>query len=59
MFKRISLNEDIHDSKKRNGYSDLNQRHQFEYGRPEWNQTITTTNKIHQNIINVYIIINN
>lgn len=53
MFKKISLNEDIPNCKKRNEYSVTNQRNQFEYGRPEWDQKYTTTNKIHQNINNV------
>ena len=53
MFKTISLNQDEPNCKKRNDYSVVNQRNQFEYGRHEWSQKYTTTNKIHQNIDNV------
>lgn len=53
MFKRISLNTDYPNCKKRNERSVINQRNQFDYGRPEWDQKHTTTNFIYQNFDNV------
>jgi hypothetical protein len=50
MFAKLSLNEDKIKMKKRNEFSITNQKHQFEYGRPEWNQEKISTNLINHNI---------
>ena len=49
MFAKLSLNEDKPKQKKRNDYSLINQRNQFDYGKPEWNQEIISTNIQQQN----------
>jgi hypothetical protein len=49
MFAKLSLNQDKPEQKKRNEFSIVNQRNQFEYGKPEWNQETISTNKQQQN----------
>jgi hypothetical protein len=50
MFAKLSLNDDKMKMKKRNEFSLTNQKHQFEFGRPEWSQEIISTNLINHNI---------
>jgi len=53
MFKNLTLNDDKVKRKRRNDLSILNQANQFDYGKIEWQQSWTTTNKQYQNINNV------
>lgn len=53
MFAKLTLNEDKVKMKKRNEFSVINQKNQFDYGHPDWNQDIITTNRLAQSFKNV------